>query len=146
VIVILPAGHHPIGIGYPDEIGPYPSAPALAAEDYAIDGKRDVKSLTKSADPIDAQVQLALTAVRATGAVNGELGQRFADVRKNDENAKILLEGEARRALDRLVKNGDITLIRVAAEVEADWAELTIDYLNNRAPTPENFRTYNARV
>jgi hypothetical protein len=146
VIVILPAGLHPIGIGLPDEIGPYPGPPALAAEDYAIDGKRDLVSLTASADPIDAQVQLALTAVRASGALNRELGQRFADVRKNDENAKMLLEGEARRALTRLTKNQDITLLSVAAVVESDWAEITIVYINNRAPTSERRRTYTARV
>jgi hypothetical protein len=130
---ILPFGLSPIGTGVATDFVPIPPPPVISAD--AIDPKSlDATSLTKSSDPIDAQVQLALTLVRGTGAACGDTGQNFRAILKLTDNVTTLLESEARRALALLVRRGDISIDSVNAVVYSpDSAEVTIVYVNNRA-------------
>jgi hypothetical protein len=131
---VLGCGLHPIGIAVPVTPTERIPPPGIAAEAYAIDGSRDVESLSTSQDPVDAQVQLAMVALRGSGAAIAELGQRFGDLRKLGDDFEALAESEARAALQRLVKNGDITIDSVVVTKGADWGEVTVNYFNLRRP------------
>lgn len=136
-LVIIPMGLHPLGLAEPPSLAPIGPPPALAAEQ--IDQRtKDLVSLTVGADPIDAQVQIAMMTLRRSGAAVISTGQRFQDVRKLDTNAPLLLEQEARTCLGRLVAANDITIERVAVTVDngGQWAEVTVDYVNKRLAKP----------
>jgi hypothetical protein len=101
-----------------------------------IDPKtRDVASLAVSANVIDSQVQLAMTVLRGSGAAVAVTGQRFRDVGKLTDNASNLLETEARTALATLVNRGDISIESITVVIDSPntWAELTLNYINQRA-------------
>jgi len=131
---IPPAGAYGAGFFVPqtfvDPVGP----PAILtpAVDYRT---AEYVSLTRGVDPIDDQVQIALTRVRLSGASVTNDGQRFLDTGKLDAQAERSLESEAKRALRRLTSNGDITVTRIDASLfPADQAaEIQVDYVNLRA-------------
>lgn len=134
-LVVLPMGLHRLGLDGPPTYAALAAAPVVAAESINFKTK-DVGSLLKGMDPIDQQVQEALGRLRASGAAIARDGQRFLDVRKLDEDAPTLLEGEARAALARLTANGDITIeaVRVVQDSAGQWGEVYIDLFNNRIP------------
>ena len=136
-LVVLPMGLHRLGLDGPPTYDPIAAAPVLAAEDFDQLTK-DLRSLTVGVDPIDAQVQVAMTTLRRSGAAVISTGQRFQDVRKLDTNASLLLEQEARTCLARLVAANDISIERVdvVADPGGQWAEVTIDYVNKRLAKP----------
>ena len=140
-LVVLPMGLHRLGLDAPTAHASLDGAPVLAAENISIKTK-DLVSLTVGADPIDQQVQAALSVLRASGAAVVQDGQRFLDVRKLDSNAPTLLEQEARTALGRLIRNGDITVeaINVVQDSAGQWGEVIIDYFNNRLPNSKKQR------
>lgn len=135
-LVVLPMGLHRLGLDAPTEPALFDEAPVLAAENISIRTK-DLVSLTVGADPIDQQVQTALSVLRASGAAVTRDGQRFLDVRKLDDTAPVLLEQEARTALGRLTRNGDIVIeaIGVVRDSAGQWGEVVVDYVNNRLPS-----------
>lgn len=139
-LVVLPIGLHELGLGEPPSYVAIGTAPAIGADNFDQETK-DLASLSKGADPIDAQVQYALSVLRQSGAAVMGHGQRFQDIRKITTNVAVLLEQEARTTLARLVGNGDITLDRVAVSVNTEstdnWAEVVIDYVNRRLPVPK---------
>ena len=119
--------------------------PPLIAEDFDYRTPRDLKSGLVPADTIDAQVQYALVVVRGTGAAALDHGQQFGKVRKLSDEAGVLIKQEARTALARLVRNGDIRITRLDVLEGHDWAEVQIDYVNLRARGDQR-RSYKARV
>ncbi len=137
-LVVLPFGLHPLGLGVPPVIEALPPPPVIAAEKFST-ATKDIESVLESADVVDAQVQLALSRLRRSGASVATTGQRFQDVRKLDDQAAVLLEQEARTSLALLVARGDIRIdgISIAIESAGAWAELTVDYINNRRSRPE---------
>jgi hypothetical protein len=134
-LVILPIGLHRLGLDGPPVYDALPAAPVVAAESINFKTK-DVDTLLGGMDPIDQQVQEALGRLRGSGAAVTQDGQRFLDVKKLDDSAPTLLEGEARTALARLVANGDITIesVRVEQDSSGQWGEVFIDLFNNRIP------------
>ena len=102
--------------------------------------------MVKDQDPIDAAVVEALWRIRASGAAVQDTGARFLDISKIDDRAKRALEGEARSALRRLVRRNDITLKKVSVETGPDWAEVTVDYINNRTALQKKERQAKVRV
>ena len=145
VLYVLAAGVSGIGLEAPVLQRPLPPPPGMIAEDYDYLSPRDLKSVMKPADPIDAQVQYAMVVVRRSGAA-ATVGQRFRDTRKIDDTAKILLAQEARTALHHLVRNGDIQIRRLEVTVyPPDSAEVEIDYLNRRARGKQE-RRFQTRV
>lgn len=131
---VLACGLHELGLEEPAASAAMPAPPAMAAESYGLTGDRDVLSLTTSVDPIDAQVQLALVAVRDSGAAGKGTGQRFSTIKKLGDDIVAVLDGETRTALTRLVKNGDISVVSIVVETGSDWAEIVVTYINHRLP------------
>jgi hypothetical protein len=139
-LYVLACGLHALGLAEPSVPEALPGPYAIAAESYDKDSL-DLTSLTEGVDPIDAQVQLAMTSVRATGVANAAVGQRFTDVRKLSDDFEVAIESEVRTALSRLVENRDIDILRIAVVKGEDWSEVTVDYFNRRMANPQK-RTY----
>lgn len=143
--VIPPIGVFPLGQF--DEVRLYelPKAPVIRAD--AIDPvTQDWVSLIKDQDPIDAAVVEALWRVRGSGAAVFDTGARFLDVEKLDDQAPSRFESEARFALRRLTQRGDITIKAITVDTGPDWAEVTVDYMNNRTALAKKLRRAKVRM
>ena len=122
-----------------------PSPPVIRAD--AIDQvEQEFTSFAKDADPIDAQVVNALWRVRESGAAVLNTGARFLDIDKLTDRAPNEIQAEARFALRRLIERGDITLLDAVVESGSDFAELVVDYINNRTPVENKTRKARVRV
>lgn len=139
------AGISPLGTTELTEYRPLPPPPVIRADklDYQ---SQSFTSVFSDRDPTDAAVIEALWRVRGSGAAVRNTGARFLDVRKLDDKAKILLANEARIALSRLIRRGDITVTKITVETGDDWAELTVFYLNNRTSLQKKDRTAKKRL
>jgi hypothetical protein len=129
VLPIPPAGS-PLGffIASPAALGP--PSPLLA--DNLDPETRDYRSLFVGMDVIDAQVQVALTILRGSGASVVEDGLPTPP-RKIEQTIQRDAEGLIRRAFARLVANGDVRLDAVPVVVEQDTVNVTANYFNLRA-------------
>jgi len=144
-IVVPPAGVFPLGFFNETRRYQLPQAPVVRA-DAISPSSQEWTSMVKDQDPIDAAVVEALWRIRASGAAVQDTGARFLDISKIDDRAKRALEGEARSALRRLVRRNDITLKKVSVETGPDWAEVTVDYINNRTALQKKERQAKVRV
>jgi hypothetical protein len=144
-IVIEPAGVFPLG--FFDETRRYqlPKAPVIRA-DKIDPATQEWTSMVKDQDPIDAAVVEALWRVRGSGAAVSDTGARFLDLDKLDDRAPRAIESEARFALRRLVRRGDITLKSVEVSTGPDWAEVEVNYINNRTALQKKDRQAKRRV
>jgi hypothetical protein len=141
--VIPPAGVTPLGFFVPQTFADPKGPPAILAD--AIDPHtREYLSISKGADPVDAQVVDALAIVRGSGAAVTADGQDFASIRKIDDSTVGLIEGEAKRALARLLAAGDIEFVKLAGAADDDWSEVYVQYRNLRAHDRRRVRS--ARV
>lgn len=146
-LVVLPAGLHGLGLELPMTVEPLGPPPPLIARQVSTSSPRDVVSLFVPADPIDDQVRIAMTVVLDSGPAVEDVGQDFGDVRKKDDGYVAQVIKVARDALARLVRNKDITILRIEVdEVGSDGATLTLEYVNLRAPTRDNRRTFSRPV
>lgn len=104
----------------------------LLAEDVDP-ATRDLRSLFTGVDPIDAQVQVALDRVRGSGAAVVEDGMAAPPDKMLDSLAADL-EREARVALSRLVRNGDVRVKRCTVLVDPghQTAQIIVEYFNLR--------------
>jgi len=129
---IPPAGTTEIGIADLSWNGRLPPPPTIRADllDYRTQA---FMSVVKDRDPVDAAVIESLWRVRGSGIAVQNTGARFLDVPKLDDNAKTLLSNEARTALERIIRRGDITLLKIVVETGGDWAEVSVHYHNNRS-------------
>lgn len=130
---IPPAGVTPAGAFVPQTYDDPSLPPGILAD--AIDPVTgEYRSILKGADPIDAQVLDAMAIKRASGAAVRNDGQRFADIKNVDDSTAALIDAETRRALSRLVENGDIKIRRVEplADPNNDWAEVVVEFSNLR--------------
>lgn len=144
-IVVPPAGVFPLGFFTETRRYELPPPPVIRAD--AIDpSSQEWTSFIKDQDPIDAAVVEALWRIRASGAAVQTTGARFLDIDKIDSRAKRALESEARTALRRLVRRNDITLKKVTVDTGPDWAEVTVDYVNNRTALQKRERRAKVRV
>lgn len=139
------AGISPLGTTELSEYRPLPPPPVIRADklDYQ---SQAFTSVFSDRDPTDAAVIEALWRVRGSGAAVRSTGARFLNVRKLDDKAKILLENEARLALSRLVRRGDITITKIKVETGNDWAEVSVFYVNNRTPLAKKDRIAKKRL
>jgi hypothetical protein len=132
---IPPAGLAPAGFFVPQKFTDPSAPPAILAD--AIDPETgEYLSISRGCDPIDQQVLIAMTAERGSGSALENDGQKFGGIRKITETTEALIDGEARRALARLVDARDIRVRRVYANAQPDndWGEVSVDYENLRAP------------
>ena len=96
---------------------------------------RDFASLAKGADPIDAQVQLAVTTQRSSGAAVIEDGVAVTPT-KMDRSVENQIAADYRQALQRLVRRGDIRITQISFdrnEPENQTVQVRIAYVNLRA-------------
>jgi hypothetical protein len=133
MVYIPPAGTTSLGTVVLTAVRPLPPPPVIRADKLSYQSQA-FESVTKDRDPIDAAVIEALWRIRGSGAAVMNTGARFLDVKKLDEKAKVLLDNEARAALRRIVRRGDITIKKIEVLTGNDWAEVQVFYLNNRAP------------
>jgi len=95
----------------------------------------DFASLAVGQDPVDAQVILALSTVRASGSAVLLDGINNAPS-KMDDSLVDVLAANARQALQRLVSAGDIQVVSAAAEnvdPSAQQAALRVRFVNLRS-------------
>lgn len=129
----LPSTLAPIGAVAVPGLALQPPSPLLAEDIDPATG--DYRSLFEGADPIDAQVQLAVSTVRGSGLSVLEDGLEItAD--KMDDSVLRTLESDVRIALGRLISNGDILLegVEFVQVSEADaTVQLHANYVNLRS-------------
>ena len=137
------------GAGVSPLSGPFPETlqelglPAPILADMIDPETGEFESLLEGRDPVDAQVLVALSIARGTGAAVLNTGNRFRDARFVSEDDARLIESEARRALALLVSRGDIEILSLTVQsrddftldsgIVDDFLELTVIYLNLRA-------------
>jgi hypothetical protein len=140
--VILPIAGSPLGIGAVIEpITQRGDLVPILADKIAID-TNDFESVFEPDDIVDAQVKIAMKTVRGSGVSVINTGHRFDKVEKLDETVPDQLRRETKIALQLLVQNGDISVVRIkvltADEADGDpgpgfdWAEVQVDYKNLR--------------
>lgn len=141
--MIIPPTGSPIGFFVPSPGVGDPVSPLLA-DDINPD-TCDYNTILTGADPIDAQVQTAMKTFRGSGSSVTEDGQTFRDIDKLLDNVADVITSDARRALDRLLRNGDIRLVAVAKDQpgievsifeDGQSAEVIIRYRNTRTLDP----------
>lgn len=130
---IPPAGVTEMGFTDLSPFKPLPPPPVIRADKLEYRGQR-FASMVKDRDPVDAAVVEALWRVRGSGAAVQFTGARFLDIEKLDDRAQVVIANEARTALRRIIRRGDITIRNITVEVGSDWAEVAVFYFNNRAP------------
>lgn len=130
---IPPSGTTELGTADLVPYKPLPPPPVIRA-DKLIYQDQTFASVIQDRDPVDAAVIEALWRVRGSGAAVQDTGARFLDIPKLDDKAKTSIANEARTALTRIVRRGDIRIVKITVETGNDWAEITVAYQNNRAP------------
>ncbi len=144
-IVVPPAGVFPLGFFEETRRYELPKAPVVRA-DRIDPAAQEWTSMVKDLDPIDAAVVESLWRIRQSGAAVFDTGARFLDINKIDDRAARALESEARFALRRLIRRNDITVKNVTVETGEDWAEVTVNYINNRSALQKKDRIAKVRV
>ncbi len=109
-VTVPKAGMAPLGffVASPGALGP--PSPLLA--DNISPFTHDYVSLTVGVDPIDAQVLVALTILRDSGAAVIDMGLRITDT-KILPDIVLTLTSAVRQALSTLIANRDIQLVTV---------------------------------
>jgi len=142
---IPPAGVTPLGTTDLSPYKPLPPPPVIRADRLRYKDQ-SFASVYKDRDPVDAAVVEALWRVRGSGAAVANTGARFLDIEKIDDRAATTIANEARTALRRLIRRGDITLVAVQVQTGPDWAEVSVRYLNNRTPLADKERLVRKRL
>lgn len=152
MVDILASGLSPLG-GEAEILSPLEPAPSILAD--KIDPETgEYESLFEGRDPVDAQVLIAVSIARGTGAAVLATGNRFRDAKFVSERDKNVITSEARRALSGLLDRGDIEILEMSVlsrdEFDGapgidDYLELTIVYLNLRA-NGDRRRTISTKV
>jgi hypothetical protein len=118
-LVIPPSGVSPAGFFVQATFVDPGLPPGILAD--AIDPTTgEYLSIRQGMHPIDAQVLLAMSVERKSGASVMDDGQDFKTVRKVDEQAQSLIEAKTRLILKRLIDNNDIAIIALTAVAAAD--------------------------
>ena len=123
----------PLGffIKAPGELGP--PDPILA--DNIDPTTRDFADLFEGADPIDAQVQVAITTIRNSGPSVEDDGIEITP-RKMGQGFQRELEADVRTALRRLTDQNDIRIEEIgfdAVDEANQFAQIRVRYTNLRA-------------
>ena len=126
---IPPAGVSPLSYFVP-VVYTEPGQPIAMLAD-PIDLKTgDYLSIERGFDPTDAAVLTAVRTVRASGSAVENVGQRFADHKKIDDQLDPFMREEVRLTLKHLTDAGDVEIRKVevtkypedaAAETYVEW-------------------------
>jgi hypothetical protein len=133
VSVALPSTVNPIGTSVAVTLPVITFSPITA--DYIDPATGDYASMTSGLNPIDAQVILAMSTVRGSGAAVMEEGCNLENIRKIRDTVKREIESEVRVALKRLIDNGDIRLGTFTFDVQGNnqYVGMVVNYQNLRA-------------
>jgi hypothetical protein len=96
-------------------------------------------SISKGMDPIDAQMILALSVKRGSGASVTEDGQTFFEIKKIDESTPALIEARTRSSAKRLTDRGDVAFATLTpfADSASQSGSVAVQYRNLRARGPQ---------
>lgn len=133
-VVIEPAGVSPAGLFVAQTFADPSLPPGILCP--ARDPKtKEYLSISRGMDPIDDQVITAMTVRRASGVAVLDDGNEFSTIESVTEAAPQLIDSVARRALARLVTNGDIAIrtCEGVADPDDDFGELHLRFANLRA-------------
>ncbi len=89
------------------------AAPPVILADYIDPDTRDFASMMYTLDPIDAQVIIAITTKRGSGAAVIDVGHYLHKIKKILESIQVDITAGIKLALKRLVTNGDISLLPI---------------------------------
>lgn len=137
-LIIPPAGLSPAGLFVAQTFVDPTKPPGILAD--AIDPTTgEYLSISKGMDPIDAQMILALSVKRASGASVSEDGQTFFEIKKIDESTPSLIEARTRNSTKRLTERGDVAFAALApfADSASQSGSVAIQYRNLRARGPQ---------
>ena len=142
----IPSGSTLSSLGFfvpPSQLGP--PSPLLADN---IDPKtKDFRDLFVGADPVDDQVQVAVTTNLGSGSAVLDTGIRLTR-RKMTSDIQDILEADVRQALKRLITNRDISFSSITFGVDSQGnptgqvdqanqtAQINIEFKNLRALDP----------
>jgi hypothetical protein len=132
--IIPPAGVTAASFFVPFAVVDPALPPAILADKLTATG--DLASFFVGGDPIDEAIAFQLRIVRGTGAAVVDDGQRFRDIKKNDNNAVADIRSESLRVLQPFIANGDIADVSLqiqAGEDEGDLGAVFIVYRNLRS-------------
>jgi hypothetical protein len=120
-VVIPPAGVSPAGFFVAQTFADPGLPPGILAD--AIDpATGEFMSIRMGMHPVDAQVLLAVTVKRKSGASVMDDGQDFDSIRKIDDQALSLIEAKTRLILKRLIDNRDIEIVSLTPVVDPTTA------------------------
>ena len=140
ISIFLPSTITSLGGALPTS-GPQAAPPVILA-DYISPDTRDFVSMLYTFDPIDAQVVIAITTKRGSGAAVSDTGHKLHNIKKIRDSITTEITAEIKTALKRLLTNGDITLKPITFDVDqgSQQVETQISWINNRAGTLQSVR------
>jgi hypothetical protein len=133
VTVALPSTVGPIGLSVSVTLPVITFSPITA--DYIDPATGDYASMTSGLNPVDAQVVLAMSTIRGSGAAVMESGCNLSNVKKIRETVQREIMSEVRVALKLLIDNGDIRLGTFVFDVQPSnqYVGAVINYQNLRS-------------
>ena len=118
-----------------------PKPPTILA-DYLDPETGDFASMIRTLDPVDAQVLIALSVKRGSGAAVTADGNELYKIKKILPSCARDVEAAVRNSLSRLVSNRDIDPPTVSVEVNkgSQSVEALISWYNRRSGTKPSVR------
>jgi hypothetical protein len=130
----IPSTQVPVGYGVtaPSLLGP----PSSLLADKINPLTHDFESLSEGRDPIEAQVLIALSIVRNSGAAVIGVGNRLHEIRKILPSIQNDLDSKVREALKLLIKKRDIRYLGIDLSINDpgnQTVEAIVKWVNLRA-------------
>jgi hypothetical protein len=120
------------GAWTPHTYGDATSKPALFLADKIDSLTGELESVLVGMDPVDAWIVTQLGIEQGSGSAVQEEGHLFATFTKAGDDAATIADGELRRVLAPLVREGEIEIVSVTAEplddVPGDGVEILATY------------------
>lgn len=141
-IIVPPSTLTSLGGALPT-VGVQAEPPVILA-DYIDPDTRDFASMLSTLDQIDAQVIIAITTKRGSGAAVMDVGHKLHLIKKIRESIKTDITAEIKLALKRLVTNGDITMLPIdftSVDPGSQQVNFVVKWKNLRSGTLNSVRT-----
>jgi len=119
------------------------AAPPVILADYIDPETRDFASMLYTLDQIDAQVIIAITTKRGSGAAVRDVGHKLHNLKKIKDSIKTDITAEIKTATKKLVTNGDITLKPIdftSIDRGNQQVDFVVSWYNRRSGTLSSVR------
>ena len=123
------AGSFPVGDPTSTSVEPWPELVAIQADAVDVES-RDLRSLDRGVEAVEAQALEALLVRRGSGSAVLEDGQKFHALDRITGDLPRLLRSEVEYAWRRLVRDGLIQLLSVDVDSEDVAVGVTIRFRN----------------